>query len=377
MGADGDKGGCDVTFIMMYGSRMTIHINKELAVPSINSVGMRAEWLCRKQGGFRTSALNASQIEKYKRRIDFIRKMHHPNKVFIANELEQIVAEGKTIDLVYVEPEYIFKRIDAMLKSAERANVDLLAVPTDGLAYHSKVEWFDFLDCKVEWDVTSWLNGAFTIPNQVINAFSSLANQEFPNNSKILPVRCLNVHNINLKSTKQNDLQFVPTSTGRYAVIRFDKGSKSSNIYHTADQRDIGMEERNELAEVVKVRYAPNTKIQHVFFKRTSETEQKNSGIWAIQIMYLLLGGHKLKNLKSANFSQIISKIKNILEKQKIKDAADEGGVGHGGSSGDDGDDGDEGGHTTEAEDEDEVVTGTPPQMMPPYRQGEIFEINV
>lgn len=276
---DGDYGGSNISFVLEYGSKLSLSKNAELAIPYINRLGMRAQWLCRQANPFRTSTLPEKKIEAYRARVSAFRKLAHPNKIHLANELEQIAAEGETIDLVNVEPGYVFHRMNVIENAARKANINLRSKPTDGESYQRKIEWFDFLDCKVKWNVDKWLKQDFTVANQVMNAFASLVNKGY-SAYKMLPVRCLNAANINIKYTNKqnNDLQFAQTCAGRYVLLRYDKGSKSINVYYTAPQSEIETGEQEEMDAVCKARYPPKTTIHHVYFKHTAEIDIKFSG---------------------------------------------------------------------------------------------------
>lgn len=167
--------------------------------------------------------------------------------------------------------------MDAIENAAKIANVDLRAKPTDGEPYQKKVKWYDFLDCKVTWNAEKWLKQEFTITNQVMNAYASFVNKQ--SSYKMLPVRCLNAANINIKhANNMGDVQFAQTCAGRYVLLRYDKHSKSINVYYTAPESDVKPEERKEMDDLYKARYPSKTTIHHVYFKHEEEVEIKFSG---------------------------------------------------------------------------------------------------
>lgn len=165
-----------------------------------------------------------------------------------------MVAEKKKISLGAVEAGYVLNRLDAVANEANKSGINLRAVPTDGECYVEKVCWYDFLDSKCKWGASEWLSRDYTLPNQVVNAFSNLINinKQF----KMLPVRLLVNSNVNIKfQNNTDDIQFAQTFTGRYVLIRFDKSSKTINIYFTAGDKGLERREIDDMHDLTKLRY--------------------------------------------------------------------------------------------------------------------------
>lgn len=82
---DGDKGGHFLRFLLMYGGLNAGYENAKLAIPYVTEIGVRANWLSRKEGGFHGRKLNESQIKQYESCIEKIREMPHHNSIFMAH----------------------------------------------------------------------------------------------------------------------------------------------------------------------------------------------------------------------------------------------------------------------------------------------------
>lgn len=174
---DRDRGGDMIRSTLQYGSEASLMCNKTLAIPHLFHLGIRAQWLCRKKGEpFPATKLNQGQITQIRERINSIRTSTHPNRIYDANELEQMVAEGLNVSLGGVEGAYILNRLDAIANEATKNNINLRAVPTDGQSYVDKIIWYDFMDSKCRWSGSDWLSNNYTLLNQVINGFARLVN---------------------------------------------------------------------------------------------------------------------------------------------------------------------------------------------------------